>query len=168
MGISHISVRRIAKKELGLRSYKLQKVQLLTEKNKLVRLRRCRKLLKRAARRSLRFTKFITPKTIESGVGTLQAPRQMLNIANIQSRSWFGAEFAQVTKHPWLLWKRALNKIKKCTRGTLLKQFYFRGTKGISKMQIRCFNKTLHEFKKPKRHKIAARQIFSDMISSEE
>ncbi|GFW74155.1 hypothetical protein TNCV_4177001 [Trichonephila clavipes] len=39
-------------------------------------------------RSSLRFNKFITPKTIESGVWTLQAPRQLLNIANIQSRSW--------------------------------------------------------------------------------
>ncbi|GFW35576.1 hypothetical protein TNCV_2462181 [Trichonephila clavipes] len=39
-------------------------------------------------RSSLRLNKFITPKTIESGVWTLQAPRQLLNIANVQSRSW--------------------------------------------------------------------------------
>ncbi|GFS95257.1 hypothetical protein TNCV_2630861 [Trichonephila clavipes] len=42
---------------------------------------------------SLRFNKFITPKTIKSGVWTLQAPRQSMNIANIQNRSWSEAEF---------------------------------------------------------------------------
>ncbi|GFY33536.1 uncharacterized protein TNCV_4538701 [Trichonephila clavipes] len=46
MGISDRLVRRIAKTELGLKPYKLRKVQLLTEKNKLVRLRRCPKLLR--------------------------------------------------------------------------------------------------------------------------
>ncbi|GFX77749.1 uncharacterized protein TNCV_1106661 [Trichonephila clavipes] len=45
MGISGRSVRRIAKKEL--KPYKLRKVKLLTEKNKLVRLQRRRKLLRR-------------------------------------------------------------------------------------------------------------------------
>ncbi|GFS73923.1 DDE_3 domain-containing protein [Trichonephila clavipes] len=82
MGISDISVKRIAKTELGLKPYKLRKVQLLTDKNKLVRLRRCRKLLRRDASQrwerflftSLQFNKFITPKAIESGVWTLQAP----------------------------------------------------------------------------------------------
>ncbi|GFT19317.1 hypothetical protein TNCV_3263231 [Trichonephila clavipes] len=38
----------------------------------------------------LRFHKFITLQTIESGLWTLIASRQLLNIANIQSRSWFG------------------------------------------------------------------------------
>ncbi|GFU78485.1 uncharacterized protein TNCV_2300971 [Trichonephila clavipes] len=99
MEISDRSVRRITKSELGLKPYNLRKVQLLTEKNKLVRLRRCRKLLRRAA--SQRWERFlftdeklfivqqvhITPKTIESGVWTLRPPRQLLNIANIQSRS---------------------------------------------------------------------------------
>ncbi|GFX15197.1 hypothetical protein TNCV_2709021 [Trichonephila clavipes] len=49
-------------------------------------------------RSSLRFNKFTTAKTIEFGLWTLQAPRQLLNIANIQSRSWSAAEFAQVAK----------------------------------------------------------------------
>ncbi|GFT37924.1 uncharacterized protein TNCV_774481 [Trichonephila clavipes] len=47
--ISDRLVRRIAKTKLGLKPYKLRKVQLLTEKNELVRLRRCRKLLRQAA-----------------------------------------------------------------------------------------------------------------------
>ncbi|GBL96282.1 hypothetical protein AVEN_118809-1 [Araneus ventricosus] len=41
MGISDQLVRRMAKTELELKPYKFQKVQLLTEKNKLVRLQRC-------------------------------------------------------------------------------------------------------------------------------
>ncbi|GBM01374.1 hypothetical protein AVEN_135796-1 [Araneus ventricosus] len=49
MGISDRSVRRMAKTELGLKPYKFQNFQLLTEKHKLVRLQRCRKLLRRAA-----------------------------------------------------------------------------------------------------------------------
>lgn len=47
--MSRESVRRIAKNELGIKAYKLQKVQLLTEQNKQVRVQRCRLLLRRAA-----------------------------------------------------------------------------------------------------------------------
>ncbi|GFT15401.1 uncharacterized protein TNCV_3264281 [Trichonephila clavipes] len=56
-GIRDRSVKGIAKTELGLKPYKLRKVQLLAVKNKLVRLRRCRKLLRRAA--SQRWERFI-------------------------------------------------------------------------------------------------------------
>ncbi|GFX60776.1 uncharacterized protein TNCV_4977521 [Trichonephila clavipes] len=49
MGKSDRLMRQIEKTELGVKPYKLRKVQLLTEKNKLVLLRRCRKLLRRAA-----------------------------------------------------------------------------------------------------------------------
>lgn len=48
-GISDRSVRRMAKKELNLKPYKLQKVQLLTDENKHIRLQRCRQLIRRAA-----------------------------------------------------------------------------------------------------------------------
>lgn len=48
-GISRESVRRIAKNELHLKPYKLHKVQLLTEKNKCIRIQRCRLLRRRAA-----------------------------------------------------------------------------------------------------------------------
>lgn len=48
-GISDRSVRRIAKDELNLKPYKLQKVQLLTDDNKRIRLERCRQLKRRAA-----------------------------------------------------------------------------------------------------------------------
>ena len=48
-GMNRESVRQIAKKELGLKPYKLQNVQLLTEANKCVWLQRCRKLQSRAA-----------------------------------------------------------------------------------------------------------------------
>lgn len=48
-GISDTSVRRMAKEDLGLYPYKLRKAQLLTEKNKKMRLERCRDLLARAA-----------------------------------------------------------------------------------------------------------------------
>ena len=48
-GINRESVRLIAKKELGLKPYKLQKCQLLTDENKKVRLERCRMLQRRAA-----------------------------------------------------------------------------------------------------------------------
>ena len=44
IGISERSVRRIAKNELGIRSYKIQKAQLLTKENKRVRLERCKLL----------------------------------------------------------------------------------------------------------------------------
>lgn len=46
-GISDTSVRRIAKEDLKLKPYKLQKVQLLTDDNKRVRLDRCKQLLRR-------------------------------------------------------------------------------------------------------------------------
>ncbi|KAL7737264.1 hypothetical protein ACLKA6_012888 [Drosophila palustris] len=48
-GIKRESVRQMAKKHLGLKPYKLQKVQLLTDENKRVRLQRCRQLKRRAA-----------------------------------------------------------------------------------------------------------------------
>lgn len=49
IGVSRESARRIAKEHLKVKPYKLQKVQLLTDGNKLVRLQRCRQLLRRAA-----------------------------------------------------------------------------------------------------------------------
>ncbi|GFV93599.1 DDE_3 domain-containing protein [Trichonephila clavipes] len=55
MGISDRSVRQIAKTELGLKLYKLRKVHLLIEKQ--TRLRRCRKLLRRAG--SLGWERFL-------------------------------------------------------------------------------------------------------------
>uniref|UniRef100_A0A1I7RU52 DDE_3 domain-containing protein n=1 Tax=Bursaphelenchus xylophilus TaxID=6326 RepID=A0A1I7RU52_BURXY len=48
-GLSRTSVRRMAKDVLKLKPYKLQKVQRLTERDKKVRLERCRKLKRRAA-----------------------------------------------------------------------------------------------------------------------
>ncbi|UYV84907.1 hypothetical protein LAZ67_X003956 [Cordylochernes scorpioides] len=49
-GISKSSVYRIAKRELNIKAYKLQKVKLLTDGNKRVRLERCRQLKHRATR----------------------------------------------------------------------------------------------------------------------
>ncbi|RCN44182.1 hypothetical protein ANCCAN_09815 [Ancylostoma caninum] len=49
LGISESSVRRIVHKELGLRSYRLQKCQALSAADRLTRVRRCKELLKRAA-----------------------------------------------------------------------------------------------------------------------
>lgn len=48
-GMGRESVRQMAKRELGLKPYKLQKVQLLTDENKRVRLERCLQLKRRAA-----------------------------------------------------------------------------------------------------------------------
>jgi len=48
-GISDRSVRRMAKEDLRLKPYKLQRAQLLTDKDKNVRLTRSRALLRRAA-----------------------------------------------------------------------------------------------------------------------
>ena len=47
-GMKRESVRQMAKRELNLMSYKLQKVQLVTDENKRVRLQRCRQLKRRA------------------------------------------------------------------------------------------------------------------------
>uniref|UniRef100_A0A914KM83 Transposase n=1 Tax=Meloidogyne incognita TaxID=6306 RepID=A0A914KM83_MELIC len=55
-GISATTVRRIAKNELGLKPYKLQKAQLLTEKTKKVRLERCKLLLQWHACPDILFT----------------------------------------------------------------------------------------------------------------
>ena len=48
-GMKRESVRQMAKRELNLMPYMLQKVQLLTDENKRVRLQRCRQLKRRAA-----------------------------------------------------------------------------------------------------------------------
>lgn len=48
-GISDRSVRRMVKNDLAFKPYKLQKVQLLTDENKLVRLQRSRRLIRRHA-----------------------------------------------------------------------------------------------------------------------
>lgn len=52
MEINRETVRKIAVINLGLKPYKSQKVQRLTDKNKEVRLQRCRQLLRRAAGQS--------------------------------------------------------------------------------------------------------------------
>nr|XP_041632354.1 uncharacterized protein LOC121502717 [Drosophila kikkawai] len=49
IGVNRESIRLIAKNELNLKPYKLQKVHLLTDDNKRVRLQRCRQLKRRAA-----------------------------------------------------------------------------------------------------------------------
>jgi inhibitor of nuclear factor kappa-B kinase subunit alpha len=48
-GIGRTSVRCIAKSELGIKAYKLQKVQFLNDQNKRIRVQRCRLLLQRHA-----------------------------------------------------------------------------------------------------------------------
>ena len=48
-GIKRESERHMAKRELNLMPYKLQKVKLLTDENKRVRLQRCRQLMRHAA-----------------------------------------------------------------------------------------------------------------------
>ena len=55
-GIRRESVRLMAKKELGLRPYKLQKVQLLTQAMKATRLQRCKALLQRSGGPEVLFT----------------------------------------------------------------------------------------------------------------
>jgi len=55
-GISGTSVRRIVKNDLGLKPYKIQRAQLLTDENKKVRVQRCRQLLTRAAGQDILFT----------------------------------------------------------------------------------------------------------------
>lgn len=47
--INRQAIRRMAKEDLNLMPYKLQKVQILTEENKRVQLERCRQLKRRAA-----------------------------------------------------------------------------------------------------------------------
>ncbi|GFX41068.1 uncharacterized protein TNCV_2217661 [Trichonephila clavipes] len=113
------------------------------------------------------FNKIITEKRIESGLWALHVPRQFLNIANIQSRSWSGTEFAQVANHLWNLRKRTLTSIQKGTSGAFLMLLYFRGFKSLSEMQIRRFNKTAPSHKTKKTQK-RCRANFPDMISSEE
>lgn len=49
IGISDWSVRKIVKRQLGYRSYKISKAQLLTEQMKLNRLKKCRKMKRLAA-----------------------------------------------------------------------------------------------------------------------
>ena len=49
IGISERSTRRIVKNKLKIMPYKIYKSASLTDKNKIMRLKRCRELLKRAA-----------------------------------------------------------------------------------------------------------------------
>ncbi|CAH0726979.1 unnamed protein product, partial [Brenthis ino] len=54
LGISHSTVQRIVKYDLQLIPYKLRKAQLLTEKDKKVRLERCRLPKQRSAASNLK------------------------------------------------------------------------------------------------------------------
>ncbi|GBM39590.1 hypothetical protein AVEN_154104-1 [Araneus ventricosus] len=129
MGISKRSVRQMAKTELGLKPYKFQKVQLLTEKNKLVRLQRCRKLLRGAAsqrRERFLFTDeqlFIVQQTHNSQndrIWSVDAPSTSAIVEHGQHPKsvivWDG--ICANGKTPLVLWMRALKYITKCTAGT--------------------------------------------------
>nr|CAD2203067.1 unnamed protein product [Meloidogyne enterolobii] len=67
-GISEMTVRQIAKNELGLNPYNIQKAQLLTEKTKKVRLERCKLLLQWHACPDIFFTdeKIFTIKAVHN------------------------------------------------------------------------------------------------------
>ena len=101
-GLNREAFRRIAKNELGIKAYKLQKAQLLTEENKKVRIQRCRALLQRHAGPEILFQmkKFLqlNPPTIIKMTGhgqqSLRFPIKLLPIPNILNLLWFGLEFA--------------------------------------------------------------------------
>ena len=57
--VNRESVRLIAKNELGLRAFKLQKGQHLTDENKSIRQQRCKQLLRRAG--GDKWEKFFSP-----------------------------------------------------------------------------------------------------------
>ncbi|GFX33061.1 hypothetical protein TNCV_5042291 [Trichonephila clavipes] len=96
---------------------------------------------------------------IESGLWMLQEPRQLLNIANIQSRSWFGTEFAQAAKHLCFFYGRGRYKIKVYLRD-ILEVFVLQWPKSILEVQIGRYNKTLHQLTRPKRYKSVEKRIF--------
>ena len=98
-GISCESVRRMVKQQLGLKSYKFQKGQLLTDENKHVRLQRCHALRRRAA--GGRWEKIVFPDeklvTIEQShnrqndrICSAEAPGPSATIEHRQTRLCFG------------------------------------------------------------------------------
>ena len=108
-GINRESARLIAKNELGLRPYKLQKVQLLTDKMKATRLKRCRALMRRvqvrngrrffSQTRSCSLLKLrIIIKMIEFGQQILLDLLPLSGTRNIPNQSWYGVESAPRVK----------------------------------------------------------------------
>ncbi|UYV81203.1 hypothetical protein LAZ67_20000324 [Cordylochernes scorpioides] len=111
-GKSNSSVHRIAKKELNLKAYKLQKVQLLTDKNKRVRLERCHHLKHRTTGQRWKCILFTDEKLFPleqthnhktTGAGSLRllARHPSSNTAKIRSRLQYGLEFAPADVLPW-------------------------------------------------------------------
>ncbi|GFY21917.1 uncharacterized protein TNCV_3295611 [Trichonephila clavipes] len=152
VGISDRLVRRIAKTDHGLKPYKLRKVQLLSEKTKLVRLRKCRKVLRLAA--SQLWERFLFT---DAKLFTVQQVHNSQNdrmwCVNAPSTSAI-VEHRQYLKSV-MIWggicasgKTPLVSVgvkvnpKVYTGETLLKLLYFRGIISISEIQIGRFNKT--------------------------
>ncbi|GFU30448.1 transposable element Tcb1 transposase [Trichonephila clavipes] len=133
IGISDRSMRRIAKAELGLKSYKLRKVQLLTGENKLEKL----------------FTVQQVHNSKDGRIWSVDAPSTS---AIVEHRQYPKSVIRRATFSIFVRGGKT-TRAGPGTRGTLLKLLYFRRTKSISEMQIGCFNKTLHEFARPKRYK---------------
>ena len=144
-GMKRESVRQMAKREFNLMPYKLQKVQLLTDENKCVRLQRCRQLKRRAAaqrwERILFTDRSCSPSsrrttTKTTGAGPLRLPERwpLSNTAKIRSLSWSGAESALAVRHPSFSWIKESKSTKKSTDAAFSRLWYFRGPNGTLAM----------------------------------
>ncbi|XP_076037187.1 uncharacterized protein LOC143022725 [Oratosquilla oratoria] len=137
-GISDRSVRQMAKQELELKPYKIQKAQLLTDENKRVQLQRCRQLIHRAAGQQWERIVFTDEKlfTVEQAHNrqndrswSAEAPGTSAIIEhrqNPQSVMVWGGICASV-KTPLVFVERGQKSTRTCTDATSSRPWYFRG-----------------------------------------
>ena len=153
-GINRESVRLMAKEDLNLKAYKLQKVQLLTNENKRVRFQRCRLLKRRAAGQRWEHMLFTDEKLFTVGqahnhqndrIWSAEAPGNSAIVEhrqNPQSVMVWGGICASV-KTPWFSWIKGSKSTKRCTAATFSRPWYFRGPRSTSAIRHGRSNMTL-------------------------
>lgn len=136
--VSNQSERRVAKQELGLMPYNIQKALLLRNENKCVRLQQWRQLIHRSLlcsgsgwslqmRSCSLWNKHTNAKTTGAGPHGLPAHQPSSNTAKISSASLYSAKVAQAAGHAWISRNTGSESTRMCTDAISSRPWYFCG-----------------------------------------